>query len=230
MIGILAGMGPRSTAPFVDLVLDECQRQYGARHDVEFPRMMIYSLPVPFYPDRATDHPAMEAALVGGLRELEATGADVLGIACNTAHVYYPQLARSVARPLLNMVELALDALPRGASPVALVAARPTAESGVYQAGLRRRGFEPVELDWQGEVDALIGSTRDATDPGHFRRSWNELSERAQAAGARSLLLACLDLSAIRRELETELVVVDAAECLARGLVREWRAGLNAGR
>ena len=51
LIGILAGMGPRSTAPFVDLVLDECQRQYGARHDVEFPRMMTYSLPVPFYPE-----------------------------------------------------------------------------------------------------------------------------------------------------------------------------------
>jgi len=30
LIGILAGMGPRSTAPFVDMLVDECQRQYGA--------------------------------------------------------------------------------------------------------------------------------------------------------------------------------------------------------
>lgn len=33
MIGILAGMGPRSTAPFIDLVVNECQLQYGAKYD-----------------------------------------------------------------------------------------------------------------------------------------------------------------------------------------------------
>ena len=58
-IGILAGMGPRSTAPFIDLVLTECQSQYGATNDIDFPKMMICSLPAPFYPDRPTDHAAM---------------------------------------------------------------------------------------------------------------------------------------------------------------------------
>ena len=52
VIGILAGMGPRSTAPFVDMVVDECQRQYGARYDIDFPPMQIYALPTPFYIDR----------------------------------------------------------------------------------------------------------------------------------------------------------------------------------
>ena len=51
-IGILAGMGPRSTAPFVDLVVTECQRLYGAKYDDEFPAMWIYALPSPFRPDR----------------------------------------------------------------------------------------------------------------------------------------------------------------------------------
>ena len=49
LIGILAGMGPRSTAPFIDAVIDQCQQQYGASLDEEFPRMMILSLPTPFY-------------------------------------------------------------------------------------------------------------------------------------------------------------------------------------
>jgi len=30
-------MGPRSTAPFIDLVITECQRQYGAGDDIDFP-------------------------------------------------------------------------------------------------------------------------------------------------------------------------------------------------
>lgn len=49
MIGILAGMGPKSTGPFVDKVVDECQKIYGAIHDMDFPHMMIYSCPTPFY-------------------------------------------------------------------------------------------------------------------------------------------------------------------------------------
>jgi aspartate/glutamate racemase len=43
IIGILAGMGPRSTAPFIDLVVTECQRQYRAMNDADFPPMLIAS-------------------------------------------------------------------------------------------------------------------------------------------------------------------------------------------
>ena len=63
-------MGPRSTAPFVDMVVDECQRQYGARDDLDFPPMLIYSLPTPFYIDRPIDHVAMQAVIGAGLRKL----------------------------------------------------------------------------------------------------------------------------------------------------------------
>jgi len=38
-IGILAGMGPRSTAPFLELVLDQCQIQYGAKYDIDYPHI-----------------------------------------------------------------------------------------------------------------------------------------------------------------------------------------------
>lgn len=43
IIGILAGMGPRSTSQFIDLIIDECQTQYGAKYDEDFPKIMIYS-------------------------------------------------------------------------------------------------------------------------------------------------------------------------------------------
>lgn len=159
-IGILAGMGPRSTGPFIDMVVTECQRQYGARDDIDFPKMMICSQPAPFYEDRPVDHAALEEAIREGLLDLERTGVDFLAIACNTAHIYYPQLARSVKVPLLNMVEIALEALPGDTRKLALVAARPTVESEVYQAGIRARGLPLFEPEWQSEVDHLLGMTR----------------------------------------------------------------------
>ena len=52
MIGILTGMGPKSTGPFIDQVVSAFQSLTGAKNDIDFPPMMIYSLPTPFYVDR----------------------------------------------------------------------------------------------------------------------------------------------------------------------------------
>src|SRR5215212_10593811 len=110
LIGILAGMGPRSTAPFVDMVVDACQLQYGARYDIDFPPMLIYALPTPFYVDRPIDHAVMAAIIAAGLRKLEDAGVAFVAMPCNSAHIYYEQLAASIHVPLLNMADVALGA------------------------------------------------------------------------------------------------------------------------
>jgi aspartate racemase len=223
-IGILAGMGPRSTAPFIDLVVTECQRQYGARHDIDFPKMLICSQPAPFYEDRPIDHAALEAAIRSGLLHLESAGCDFLAIACNTAHIYYGQLAAAVRVKLLNIVELGVTALPRDARRVALLAARPTAEAGIFQAAIRERGLELAEPAWQGDIDRLLGATRETTDATTFTRHWAGLLDQASRTGADTVLVACLDLSGVIHHAPTRLTVIDAARCLAGGIVAEWRA------
>lgn len=80
MIGILAGMGPKSTGPFVDQVVDVFQRLTGAKHDLDYPPMMIYSLPPPFYIDRPIDHTLMEKTIICGLQKLESCGASLIAI------------------------------------------------------------------------------------------------------------------------------------------------------
>lgn len=222
LLGILAGMGPRSTGPFLDLVITECQLQYGARHDIDFPKMMICSQPVPFYDDRPNDNGAIYAATRDGLQHLERTGADVLAIACNTAHIFYGDLARSVHKPLLDMVELAVASLPDSARRVALVAARPTVEASIYQDRIRARGLDVAEIDWQNAIDHLLGATREEKTAEEFSRLWHGLLRQAELAGADTVLVACLDLSGILAHAKTSLTMVDAARSLARELVREW--------
>ena len=78
-IGILAGMGPRTTAPFLELVLDEAYKD-GAKYDIDYPHILIYSLPTPFYVDREIDSNAMQNALTGGGECLLRGGIDMLTI------------------------------------------------------------------------------------------------------------------------------------------------------
>jgi aspartate racemase len=221
-VGILAGMGPFSTGPFLDMVATECQRQYGARHDADFPRLMVCSQPAPFYEDRPTDHAALEAAIRDGLRRLEDTGAAFLAMACNTAHIYYPSLAAGLRVPLLDMVELAVAALPRDARRVAVVAARPTAEAGLYQRRLAARGLAVAEGGWQDDVDKMLAATRTSREPVVFTTFWTALLAKAQAEGADTVLVACLDLSAVLVHAVTTVRMVDAAQALAEEIVARW--------
>jgi len=55
MIGILAGMGPKSTGPFIDQLVFQFQEIIGAKNDIDFPHIMIYSLPTPFYANGSID-------------------------------------------------------------------------------------------------------------------------------------------------------------------------------
>jgi aspartate racemase len=223
-IGILAGMGPRSTGPFLDLVVDACQDIYGARHDIDFPQMLICSQPAPFYEDRPIDHGALQAATVAGLRRLEASNVDFIAIACNTVHIYFAHLERSVSVPLLNIVHLAVDALPLEAKRVALVAARPTSEAEIFQRAVAASGRTVIDLDWQRHVDTMLAAVRETTNPAFLTQLWQPILEKAAAAKIDVLLIACLDLSAMARFAGASHPIVDAAKCLARALVQRWHA------
>lgn len=223
LIGILAGMGPRSTAPFVDLVIDECQRQYGARDDEEFPPMMIYALPAPFYLDRPIDHDALRAAIRDGLRRLADTGVAFVAMPCNTAHIFYDDLAAAIDVPLLNMVDEALCAVPAGASRVALLATRPTVAAGIYQAALTRAGLELVSVSGQqGQVDRLLAAIKSSADRRAAEGMWRAFLAELAAEGVDTALLACTDLNAVSAASPSGITLLDATQRLAAATVREW--------
>ena len=222
MIGILAGMGPKSTAPFVDKVVELCQQLYGAKYDIEFPPMMIYSCPTPFFMDRPLDHKAMETAIISGTRRLAATGADFVAIPCNTAHRYFENIKGSVEIPVLNMVEETLKYLPAGCGRVALLATPSTLEAGVYQSGLAGRGCEYVQRDaWQERVNAVIAAVKGADGLSVATATWRSLLDDL-GGQVDALILACTDLNVAADQCPTDIMIIDAGHCLARAVVDRY--------
>jgi len=217
-------MGPRSTAPFVDMLVNACQRQYGARYDIDFPPMLIYSLPTPFYVDRPIDHAALEAAIGAGLRKLEDAGVAFVAMPCNSAHIYFERLAAGMRVPLLNMADLALGSLPPASHTVALLATRPTVAARIYQDAIERAGKRLLAGEtWQARVDELILAIKTSADRAMAHGRWRDLTADIRAAGADTLLLACTDLNAVSDTVESHLALVDATRCLAEATVRTWR-------
>ncbi len=225
-IGILAGMGPRSTSPFVDMVVTECQRQYGAAHDEDFPPMMIYSLPTPFFIDKPIDHKLMCETICTGLQRLERADVAFIAVPCNTAHIYYAELTRCIRVPLLNMINEVINTAPRTARRVALLAARPTVAAGIYRERLREAGLSLIASEsWQTRTDALIRAIKTSAEYDLLQTMWYNLIVELENAGVDTIILACTDLNVVSTQVESNITMLDATRCLARAVVREWLKG-----
>jgi aspartate racemase len=222
-IGLLAGMGVSSTAPFLEMVIAECQRQYGARHQSDYPQMIIFSWPTPFRFDRPMNYEALALRIVEGLRRLSGTGVDFIAIPANTPHMFWDQLVSASDVPLLNMIDIAVREIPDHAGPVALLGTRPTRDSGLYHRPLEARGLRVIATDAMQEgIDAILPALWGGDDPKSIRERWEAVIEMAMAEGAKCGLLACTDLNAIPRWREVGLPLHDATGALAAAVVAKW--------
>ncbi|MED1265983.1 amino acid racemase [Bacillus mycoides] len=221
MIGILAGMGPKSTGPFVDTVVAECQTIYGATHDMDFPHMMIYSCPTPFYMDSPIDHAAMKKAIIEGAQKLESTGVDFIAMPCNTAHLYFEELQRSITIPILNIVDETLKAIPENTKRVALLATEATVQASIYQDGITKRDIEYIHHEkWQTMINQIITCIKSGKVE-EARKLWSvlvlQLKDEVDTA-----IIACTDLNVVVSE-----DFVDSAQCLAKAVVRIYASNIK---
>ncbi|WP_242256915.1 aspartate/glutamate racemase family protein [Bacillus cereus group sp. BfR-BA-01379] len=221
MIGILAGMGPKSTGSFVDTVVAKCQTIYGAKHDMDFPHMMIYSCPTPFYMDRSIDHEAMKKAIIEGAQKLESTGVEFIAMPCNTAHLYFEELQHSLSIPLLNIVDETLQAIPENTKRVALLATEATIQAGIYQDGIAKRNIEYIHHEkWQTTINQIITYVKSG-EVEATRELWNalvvQLKDKVDTA-----IIACTDLNIVANE-----DFVDSAQCLAEAVVRMYVSNIK---
>ncbi|KQL54212.1 amino acid racemase [Heyndrickxia shackletonii] len=221
MIGILAGMGPKSTGPFVDKVVDQCQKIYGAVNDIDFPHMMIYSCPTPFYMDKPINHNEMELAIINGAQKLQNTGVDFIAIPCNTAHIYFNQIINSVSVPVLNMIDETIKNIPKNSKKVALLATNPTVQSGIFQDALVREGYDFLHQDsWQTYVNQIIVKIKQGQINESFQL-WDELySELAETID--TAIIACTDLNVVTDKKSSDVSFVDSSTCLSQAVVHKY--------
>lgn len=221
IIGILAGMGPRSTSPFLEMVLDQCQVQYGAKYDIDYPQMMILSLPTPFYIDRQIDHTYMKSAIIEGLKKLESTGVEFIAMPCNSAHIYFDELEDSINVPLLNIVDETISCLSDKSKRITVFATETTLKSEVYQKGIISAGFEFVFREqWQENVNSIIQMIKMKESMEKIILLWKELVTEIRNKEIDTLIIACTDLSILKGFNNLELRILDSSESLARKVVR----------
>ena len=197
-LGMIGGMGPAATA---DLLL-KITKLTDAKRDQDHVHVIIDSnINIP---DRTAailhggEDPLPE--LTASAKLLENAGADMIIMACNTAHYFATELAKATSLPIISMPEETAHLLKkRGIKKVALLATDGTVQSGVYQNVLDAEEIETIYPNH--EQQALIMSViynyikRGILDASKLPvREVLDVCIDLKKRGAEAVLLACTEL------------------------------------
>lgn len=220
-VGILGGMGPAAT---LDLMAAILRLSQGPR---EQDGIRVIADSHPGVPDRndaiLRGGPSPGPVLAGMAQGLERAGADLLAMACNTAHAFQFDIERAVGVPFVSMIEeasaAAADIAQGGA--IGLLAADGCLAAGLYQTELARRGVDCIVLppDRQAQFMRLLYAIKAGDLGAGVRTDMQALAAELQAQGASTLVAACTEAPLVLRPETIDLPLVNATEVLAAALV-----------
>jgi len=217
-------MGPAATAHFLRrlVVLS------AAEEDQDYPPCLVYS--ASHIPDRTRhlvgDGTDPTPELRKAARVLEAGGAGVIAIPCNTAHAYLAAIRESVEIPVLDMIDLAAQAIaeahPR--ARVGVLAATGTVQLGLYQEKLAHNGLG-VEQPDEAQQEQVMAAIRGVKAGGSGRDTrLDQTIAVLRDRGVEVLVLGCTELPLAVDPASTGIPVVDATEVLVRACLA-WAGG-----
>ncbi|UIR55670.1 amino acid racemase [Sphingobacterium sp. SRCM116780] len=238
MIGIIGGVSPRAGLDIYKKIITETV----AATDQEHLPVLLFSFPnliggrTQYLLGNSTVNPALALAQVA--RQLEAAGATVAAIPCNTAHaepifsVFEQELIRTNQKiKILNLIKETVSFIKRSFpnSKVGILSDFGVRNEGLYRDLLLKEGFEVVESsdEWQERVYAAIydpeygikGQSLPITNKA--RLDLHAAMDELKKEGAEVVVLACTELPlAIPESDHNGMTLIDPNRVLARALIQ----------
>lgn len=235
-VGILGGMGPAATA---DFYLKLVQATPAARDQDHIPVLMQAD---PSVPDRTQSFlhggPSPLPWLRRGAASLQAGGAQLLVMPCNTAHLWYDAIASEVRVSMLHIVDAVAEELlatlgerANGPLRIGLLGTTATLAGQLYP---RRAALQASTAHWQwvqpsGEEQSELVEAGIAAIKGADLRRGATLTGQALDAlvrrGVDAVVHACTEVPLVLDAQRCgNLIAIDSTAALARSTVRRaWQ-------
>jgi aspartate racemase len=219
-VGVLGGMGPAATFDF-------CRRLVAAtaaESDADHLHVIVDS--DPSIPDRTAAlegrGPDPTPALRAAAQRLVTAGSELICVPCNTAGAFLAAVRQEVPVPLLDLVEEAAAGVHARApaGPIGILATDGTVAAGLYHRALAAvgRGVLVPEGPVQRQVMEVIYAVKAGSAGDRLRRTGAEAAAGLCGRGARAVVLACTELSALFHD-GPPPHSVDASQMLAERVV-----------
>jgi len=200
-IGVLGGMGPEATALFYLSLIKQCQKQYGAKFDEDYPEIFIYNLPIPDVVKGIKKPFETLAYLVKGAKKLESIGADFIVMPCNTATYFYKEIIKEISIPFLSIVnEAAKEIRLQNCKKAGLLATKTTIENKIYKEDFKKCGIELMVPKETEKVNKVILNILAGKKLKKDRQALKKIAKKLEKNGAQAIVLGCTDLPIILKQ------------------------------
>ncbi len=220
MLGIIGGMGPMASAVFYDMISSKTD----ASCDQENLNLILLSHAG--MPDRTRAILSKDEAQIEEVKSklladaifLQNAGCTAIAVTCNTAHYFVNMIEDELDIPFIHLIRETAEAVASefGAKKVAVLATDGTIETRLYQDELSKRGviaFTPkaeVQALVMHEIYECIKSGKPADE-----EIWQKIEEYVKAEGCEAAVLACTELSVVRKELSLGSFYFDPMDIMA---------------
>ena len=217
VLGVLGGMGPAATLDF----LAKLQAATPVSREQDHLRVLVDINPK--VPDRNNSYDEAGPVLAEMAVGLRDAGAQVLAIACNTAHAFVDQVKAS-GLPLVDLIEtagLAAKAAKAdgGAERVGVLGTN--GALALYRRTFSHQAIEAVTLDDHEQVEfmALLYRIKHGDLGPESRDTMAALAHRLVGKGAQVVVAGCTEVPLVMSAADLTVPFIDATEALARRCV-----------
>jgi len=213
-MGIIGGMSPESTLVYYEHI----HRTYReSRHDVNYPTVLIYSVPFEDCRRWTVEQAWDEAgeALGAAAEALHSAGADFALIATNTMHIAFDIAQRRSPVPLMHIVDVTAEAIvAQGVKKIGLLGTRTTMQHPMYPQRLSAYGLHtlvPTEEQQEFVNRTIYNELTQGEVLPASRASFLEIIHDLERRGAQGVILGCTEIPLLIRQQDLALPVFDTA-------------------
>jgi aspartate racemase len=213
-LGLLGGMGPAATLDF----LTKLQAFTPANSDQDHIRVIADINPK--VPDRNVPGSGAGPILAEMAGALRGAGADVLAIACNTAHAHADLIQRASGLPLVDMIETGAQAArDTGARRSGVLGTKGALR--LYREYLAAQAMGMVTLDpvRQDDFMATLYKIKAGDVGAAVRREMAGYAHDLIGGGAEAIIAGCTEVPLVLAPGDIRVPLIDPGELLAKRCV-----------
>lgn len=191
-------MGAAAGAYFYDTLIKECQKN-GATKDNDFPEIFLHNVPTQGLDKHGVSNSMiLIRELVNSIEILNRCGAEIIMLACNSAHVHHQYLQMMSKAQILNMVTITVDSIGV-ATRVGVISSESTKSSRLYEDILGMRGINVIQTtpEQQQMVDGMIEKAISGRINDKHRQKLAYIMRSMLRRGADEIILGCTELPLI---------------------------------
>lgn len=185
----------------------------------------------PTIPDRTAyllgEGPDPTASILAACKRLEAYGADLIAIPCNTVHAFIEPIQRQLSIPIINMLLETAQYVKdhhSGVKTIGLLATNGTLKSRIYHDLIEQTSRRVVvpDADHQDLLMNAIYAVKAGSMEGNKLDEFRQVLAHIINAGAELVILGCTELPLLSARIDINdesIPMLDPGEILARKCV-----------